>query len=409
MGTVGQGLYVCTQLVPVIAMRTTSMSIITLLVCLSLQVWIGAAATYDCDCKGCSCTNPDNPRDCMCPDCMCLTPKTVCGDGFTKVCPEKIDGCNDGETTICKEDTLEAAEAIPGLLSGVTASRKDFSIRTEERKLKWLEPSNRGDTIRHRVRQEIKCDGIPKFRCDFYIDYIPYGEVVKFRAGRCTHKKNFSKCKITIPTDSGCEVTTNIYNKRGEVHPQGKMRLLCPETTPAATITAPATTASTTENPYGHAGEGIKVIGDGCQCIPDSMMSLHQAASARAMNHVEYKEVAQVRDDTSGQNMTRTRITKEIKCFTGIPIFTCIFSFDSNEFCDKIMNFRARNCTHRVEFERCPVTLETDQGCKIKTKITTKGYKMLVSPNTSISGGMTRTKGFLENCVCLSAPVSDMA
>merc|ERR1712180_183010 len=130
MGTVGQGLYVCTQLAPVIAMRNTSVSIITLLVCLSLQVWIGAAATYDCDCKGCSCTNPDNPRDCMCPDCMCLTPKTVCGDGFTKVCPEKIDGCNDGETTICKEDTLEAAEAIPGLSS----SSSSITFRRHSRK-----------------------------------------------------------------------------------------------------------------------------------------------------------------------------------------------------------------------------------------------------------------------------------
>merc|ERR1712112_64412 len=137
MGTVGQGLYVCTQPVLVLAMRTTSISLITLLVFLSMQVWIGAAATYDCDCKGCSCTNPDNPRDCICPNCMCLTPKTVCGEGFTKVCPEKIDGCNDGETTICKEDILEAAEAIPGLVSGVTASRKDMSFRTEERKLKW--------------------------------------------------------------------------------------------------------------------------------------------------------------------------------------------------------------------------------------------------------------------------------
>jgi len=385
------------------------MSLVTLLLCLSLQVWLGAAGIFDCDCKGCVCTNPDSPRDCTCPDCECITPKTVCGEGFTKVCPEKIDGCNEGETTICKEDTLEAATGIPGLLSGVADTRQDFSFNTEERKLKWLEPSNRRDTIRHRVRQEIKCEGIPKFRCDFYIDYIPYGEVERFRAGKCTHKKNFSKCRIIILTDSGCEVTTNIYNNRGEVHPQGKMRLTCPETTPASTITQPATPATTTGNPYGHAGHGIRVIGDGCQCIPDSMMSLHHAASARVMDHVEYQEVVRVSADMSTQNMTRTRITKEIKCFTGIPIFTCIFSFDSNEYCDQIMNFRARECTHRVEFQRCPVTLETDLGCKIRTKITTKGYKMLVSPNTSISGGLTRTRGFLENCVCLSAPVSDMA
>ena len=73
---------------------------------------------------------------------------------------------------------------------------------------------------------EVKCDDIPKFKCDFVIDYTVSG-VKSFKASKCTHRKNFKKCPVNIQTNSGCTVKAFLFNKQKSVEAKGKMSIEC--------------------------------------------------------------------------------------------------------------------------------------------------------------------------------------
>merc|ERR1711974_396424 len=54
-------------------------------------------------------------------------------------------------------------------------------------------------------------------------------------------------------------------------------------------------------------------------------------------------------------------------------------------YCDQVINMRATQCNHRKDVDKCPITLNTKLGCELKTTITNKGAKILVSPKVQIS------------------------
>merc|ERR550517_87254 len=101
-----------------------------------------------------------------------------------------------------------------------------------------------------------------------------------------------------------------------------------------------------------------------------------------------------------GENWVRNRIPMEIRC-KGVPKFNCTFLFDTDEYCDQVINMKATQCNHRKDVDKCPITLSTKLGCELKTTITNKGAKILVSPKIEISGGATRPAGFMDSCVCI--------
>merc|ERR1712018_132696 len=85
----------------------------------------------------------------------------------------------------------------------------------------------------------------------------------------------------------------------------------------------------------------------------------------------------------------------------GFPKFNCTFLFDTDQYCDQVINMKATQCNHRKDVDKCPITLNTKLGCELKTTITNKGAKILVSPKIDISGGATRPAGFMDSCVCI--------
>merc|ERR1712192_145374 len=89
-----------------------------------------------------------------------------------------------------------------------------------------------------------------------------------------------------------------------------------------------------------------------------------------------------------GENWVRNKIPMEIRC-KGVPKFNCTFLFDTDEYCDQVINMKATKCNHRKDVDKCAITL------------TTKGAKILVSPKIEISGGATRPAGFMDSCVCI--------
>ena len=102
-----------------------------------------------------------------------------------------------------------------------------------------------------------------------------------------------------------------------------------------------------------------------------------------------------------GENWVRNRVPMEIRC-KGVPKFNCTFLFDTDEYCDQVINMKATQCNHRKDVSKCPITLNTKLGCELKTTITNKGAKILVSPKIEISGGATRPAGFMDSCVCIT-------
>merc|ERR1711970_890762 len=129
------------------------------------------------------------------PNVKCEMRQTDCFPGFTKVCPQKLTGCEDGEDEFCRKDARAAVKAMLGLTAGKRS----------------LEPMDRA---RGKVTQEMRCGkGIPKFSCTFIFDYDPYGEVTSFRATQCNHRKKIEKCKAIVETSSGCTIRVLLSNK----------------------------------------------------------------------------------------------------------------------------------------------------------------------------------------------------
>ena len=73
---------------------------------------------------------------------------------------------------------------------------------------------------------EVKCDGIPKFKCDFILDFT-VGEVKSLKASKCSHRKNFKNCPVTLETRNGCTVKASLYNKQKSVYAKGKISVEC--------------------------------------------------------------------------------------------------------------------------------------------------------------------------------------
>jgi len=328
------------------------------------------------------------------PNVKCEMRPTDCYPGFTKVCPQKITGCEDGEDEFCRKDARAAVKAMLGL----TASGRSI-----------LEPMDRA---RGKVTQEMKCGkGIPKFSCTFIFDYDPYGEVTSFRATKCNHRKKIEKCQAIVETSSGCTIRVLLSNKGSKMETVGNWKLECPATTPNPTATTVVTTTptTTTAGPYSHAGDNVTVIGDGCACVPDFFIGLSRAPLMRAKNPGGKPSKpgkpgkpggGKPFERPEGENWVRNRIPMEIRC-KGVPKFNCTFLFDTDEYCDQVINMKATQCNHRKDVDKCPITLNTKLGCELKTTITNKGAKILVSPKIEISGGATRPAGFMDSCVCI--------
>jgi len=109
-------------------------------------------------------------------------------------------------------------------------------------------------------------------------------------------------------------------------------------------------------------------------------------------------------EETYGTSLTRARygpVIQEVQC-KGIPKFKCRFIFDyDHRYCETVSNLRAVKCNHRKNLKRCPVSIETKEGCKIDFTVTNKEAKMLTSPKVKISGGPKR-EGFMSKCVCMA-------
>ena len=118
----------------------------------------------------------------------------------------------------------------------------------------------------------------------------------------------------------------------------------------------------------------------------------------------------------------RGRVTKEVSC-KGVPKFTCDFIFDY-EACSRINKLQASKCDHRKDVKKCPLTLETKDGCIIDTLLTNKGAKIITGKtsisckhhftqqkqnfNNFFSGGGSPPTGFMTRCVCLPEMVNSV-
>jgi len=231
---------------------------------------------------------------------------------------------------------------------------------------------------------EVKCgEGIPKFKCDFIVDYT-VGGVRSFKAAKCTHRKNFKKCAVTLETDDGCVINAFLYNKQKTVYAKGPLRIECPWTTTAGPTEAVATTEPSNL-------PEVKAVGDGCMCVPNLVAAVGFLT-------------AQSRSDTPErpQDRKRGRVRKEVQC-KGVPKFECDFSFDY-EACGRINKLTATKCTHRTDVKKCPIELKTKDGCIIRTLLTNKKGKMLAG-RPKISWGDNPLTGFMTRCVCLQEDV----
>lgn len=321
------------------------------------------------------------------PNIKCEMRQTDCYPGFRKVCPQKVAGCEDGEAEFCRKDARAAVKAMLG--GNGMAGRS-------------LEPTDRA---RGKVTQEMSCGkGIPKFSCTFIFDYSPYGEVTSFRATKCNHRKKIEKCKVIVETSSGCTIRVLLSNKGSKMETVGNWKLECPATTPNPTATTVVTTTptTTTPGPYSHAGDNVTVIGDGCACVPDFFIGLSRAPLLERAKNPGGKpsKPGKPFERPEGENWVRNKIPMEIRC-KGVPKFNCTFLFDTDQYCDQVINMKATQCNHRKDVDKCPITLNTKLGCELKTTITNKGAKILVSPKIDISGGATRPAGFMDSCVCI--------
>lgn len=340
---------------------------------------------------------------CMCPcerdssfqcECECAYPKTVCEFGFTKVCPEKVTGCGDARK-FCPKKAMAIAQVLK---DGIESSRKGKPSKPSKPNVKPSKPVNKPATANKPGKatitmEDVKCQdkkgkNVPKFDCLFKLDYSPYSSA-EIQSIKCTHKKSFVRCPVTLETEDGCKVKVLIQNKLAQVETIGKVQLECPDGLQTVATEATVPVEMTTLAPYSHSGENITVLGDGCSCIPDFFATLTTLPETRA-----------IVEERAKQDWDRFRTTQEVQC-KGVPKFTCTFFLGTDKYCDEVDDMRAAQCDHREEVKKCPVTVITKTGCKVEATITNKGAKMLVSPKIKVSGGPTATKGFMESCVCI--------
>jgi len=330
----------------------------------------------------CECDNWEVKDLC---ECECKAPRTVCGPGYTKVCPEKDGQCSgDTKSPLCPKDIFGMFEPAGRALDNWV------QVKEVEERSDIGEPVM-SDRKRDKINQEVRCPDIPKFKCDFIIDFS-YSKVTSFKASKCTHRKNFKKCPVEIETKDGCKITAFLYNKQKKVYAKGKMAIDCPFTTTAA----PATTGSGTTEA---AVEMTPPVGDGCTCVPDFAMLMMAAGVAAPEGR---------QDEPEKMSRIRGKVTQEVQC-KGVPKFECDFIFDY-EACGRINTFKASKCTHRKEVKKCPIKLVTKDGCEINTIISNKGSKMIASPTkTKISWGAEELTGFMKRCVCLPDMVDSVS
>merc|ERR1719435_920935 len=173
---------------------------------------------------------------------------------------------------------------------------------------------------------EVKCDKIPKFKCDFIIDHTPTA-VTSLKVSKCTHRKNFKKCPVTLTTKMGCTVKAFLYNKQKDVFAKGKVSIECTDFT---TTPAPTTTTTTAEEVY----PPTKAVGDGCVCVPGFAMLMLAGGitgvESRQSNITDRQVSVTITEEGELPKITprkRGRVTKEVAC-KGVPKFTCDFIFD---------------------------------------------------------------------------------
>merc|ERR1712002_273647 len=241
---------------------------------------------------------------------------------------------------------------------------------------------------------EVKCDKIPKFKCDFIIDHTPTA-VTSLKVSKCTHRKNFEKCPVILTTKMGCTVKAFLYNKQKDVFAKGKVSIECTDFT---TTPAPTTTTTTAEQVY----PPTKAVGDGCICVPDFAMLMlaggGTGGDSRQLNVTE--------EEPEREERKRGRVTKEVAC-KGVPKFTCDFIFDY-EACSRVNKLQASKCNHRKDVKKCPIQFETKDGCIIDALLTNKGAK-IIAGKTKISWGDNPMTGFMTRCVCLPEMVNSVS
>jgi len=314
-------------------------------------------------------------------ECECKEPRTICGPGYTKVCPEEDGKCSgDTPAPLCPKD-------IFSMLEPKGRSLDDWvHVKEVENRADIGEPV-RDPRKRARVSgQEVKCSGIPKFKCDFIVDYTT-ASVTSFKAAKCTHRKDIKKCPVEVETKDGCIVKAFLYNDQATVFARGKMTIDCPFTTTPAPTTTPGETVVSMLPP-------VVAVGDGCTCVPDFAMWMMSAGVTGAEGRQAESE------EPEREMRIRGKVTQEVQC-KGVPKFECDFIYDY-EACSRINTLKASKCTHRKDVEKCPIKLVTRDGCEINSIITNKGAKMIPSPTkTKISWGAEELTGFMKRCVCL--------
>merc|ERR1719334_1718978 len=184
----------------------------------------------------CDCDAATDPKMC---DCKCQQPKTICAPGYLKVCPEMDGKCGkDTKAPLCPKDIFGLLESTGRALDNWVVVKEveerkpelGAAVRSPRKKQRW-------------TGVEVKCDKIPKFKCDFIVDYAP-GEVTDFKAAKCTHRKNIKKCPITLETDDGCTIKAFLYNKQKDIFTKGRIAIECDWTTTAAPTTTPGATTT---------------------------------------------------------------------------------------------------------------------------------------------------------------------
>jgi len=322
----------------------------------------------------CDCDAATDPKMC---DCKCQQPKTICAPGYSKVCPEMDGKCGkDTKTPLCPADIFGLLESSGRALDNWVVVKEveerkpeiGAAVRSPRKKQRW-------------TGVEVKCDKIPKFKCDFIVDYAP-GEVTDFKAAKCTHRKNIKKCPITLETDDGCTIKAFLYNKQKDIFTKGRIAIECDWTTTAAPTTTPGATTTDPE-----ALPPVEAVGDGCTCVPDFAMNMLASGIVGATGRNAGKE-----------DRKRGRVTQEVRC-EGIPKFKCDFIYDY-EPCSRINEISANKCNHRKDVKKCPIKLETKDGCIINALLTNKGAKMIVG-KSKIKWGDNPLTGFMSRCVCL--------
>eukprot|EP00091_Calanus_sinicus_P000288 TRINITY_DN1021_c0_g1_i18.p1 TRINITY_DN1021_c0_g1~~TRINITY_DN1021_c0_g1_i18.p1 ORF type:complete len:132 (-),score=34.51 TRINITY_DN1021_c0_g1_i18:36-431(-) len=123
------------------------------------------------------------------------------------------------------------------------------------------------------------------------------------------------------------------------------------------------------------------------------------------MTGVEARQ-AEVTEEPERENRKRGRVTQEVRC-KGVPKFECDFIYDY-EACSRVNTLDAAKCTHRKDVKKCPVKLETKDGCIIDTLLTNKGAK-IIAGKTKISWGDNPLTGFMTRCVCLPDMVESVS